>query len=171
MLPRKKPRPNPADTAANNDSRTLVSDSTTEAPTSQSQASKASPAAGADQNSNPQAPSRQQTMAESDVAGQRNSKDVRIFAFIPKLLAFRPNNTSRLADQRVGTVLGHELLKPRHQPRLQRKTYLEEVSSQTKHQISVDTKPGKATITPVFEVQLGRLRRCQRFPTPNPMLR
>ncbi|KAH6969047.1 hypothetical protein DER45DRAFT_548330 [Fusarium avenaceum] len=77
MLPRKKPRPNPADMAANNDSQTLVSDSTIEAPTSQSQASKASPAVGADQNSNPQAPSRQQTMAESDVAAQRNNKDTR----------------------------------------------------------------------------------------------
>ncbi|KAM0212352.1 hypothetical protein ACHAQI_004750 [Fusarium lateritium] len=77
MLSRRKLRPNPADTTANNDSQTLVSDSTTQAPTSQSQASKASPAARADQNSNPQAPSRQETMVESDVAGQRNNKDTR----------------------------------------------------------------------------------------------
>ncbi|KAF5227711.1 hypothetical protein FOXYS1_16050, partial [Fusarium oxysporum] len=77
MLPRKKARPNPAISAANNDSQTLVSNSTTEAPTSQSQASKASPAVEADHNNNAKAPSTQQIMDDPGSTAQHKSKDVR----------------------------------------------------------------------------------------------
>ncbi|KAK2681618.1 hypothetical protein RAB80_003411 [Fusarium oxysporum f. sp. vasinfectum] len=77
MLPRKKARPNPAISAANNDSQTLVSNSTTEAPTSQSQASKASPAVEADHNNNAKAPSTQQIMGDPGSTAQHKSKDVR----------------------------------------------------------------------------------------------
>ncbi|KAF4337363.1 hypothetical protein FBEOM_8747 [Fusarium beomiforme] len=76
MLPRKKVRPNPAETAANNDSQTLVSNSTTEVPTSQSQASKASPAVEADHNNNSKAPAQQQIMSDQDSTKQ-TSKEVR----------------------------------------------------------------------------------------------
>ncbi|KAM0561567.1 hypothetical protein ACHAPJ_003451 [Fusarium lateritium] len=77
MAPRKKARPNPTEGAVNDNSQTPVSDSTIEAPTSQSQASKASPATEAFQNNSPNPPSRQQTMGDSDSAEQKKSKDVR----------------------------------------------------------------------------------------------
>ncbi|SCO32430.1 related to Rotein of unknown function [Fusarium fujikuroi] len=77
MLSRKKARPNPAGSAANNDSQTPVSNSTTEAPTSQSQASKASPAVEADHDNNAKAPSTQQIMGDPGSAAQNKSKDVR----------------------------------------------------------------------------------------------
>ncbi|KAF5000716.1 hypothetical protein FGRMN_1557 [Fusarium graminum] len=77
MLPRKKSRPNPAKVAANNDSQTPARSSTTKAPTSQSQALKASAATEADQNNHPQAPSTQQTMGDSDLSGRKNSGDSR----------------------------------------------------------------------------------------------
>nr|RBQ83244.1 hypothetical protein FVER53263_09139 [Fusarium verticillioides] len=77
MLPRKKARPNPAESAVNNDSQTLVRNSTTEAPTSQSQASKASPAVEAGHNNNAKAPSTQQIMGDTGSTAQNKSKDVR----------------------------------------------------------------------------------------------
>ncbi|KAF9771084.1 hypothetical protein IL306_011302 [Fusarium sp. DS 682] len=77
MLPRKKARPNPAEAATNHGSQTLVSNSTTEVPTSQSQAPKASPAGEADHNNNAKAPAKQQIMGDSDSTAQNKSKDVR----------------------------------------------------------------------------------------------
>ncbi|KAF4458163.1 hypothetical protein F53441_14 [Fusarium austroafricanum] len=77
MIPRKKARPNPAEAAANNSSQTLVSDSTTQAPTSQSQASKASPAVEADQNNNAKVSSRQHIMGDPYPTAQQKSKEVR----------------------------------------------------------------------------------------------
>lgn len=130
MLPRKKARPNPAISAANNDSQTLVSNSTTEAPTSQSQASKASPAVEADHNNNAKAPSTQQIMDDPGSTAQHKSKDVRLPTVIPFLVhSTISNNTSRFGKRRAGTVPGNDPPKPRHLHRSQRKTFLEGPSS------------------------------------------
>ncbi|KAF5025607.1 hypothetical protein F66182_2309 [Fusarium sp. NRRL 66182] len=77
MLPRKKVRPNPEKAPTNSDSQTLVSDSTREITTSQSQAPKASAAKEAHRHDNLNPPSRQQTMGDSDSLEQKKSKDVR----------------------------------------------------------------------------------------------
>lgn len=133
MLPRKKARPNPAESAANNDSQTLVSNSTTEAPTSQSQASKASkasPAVEADHNNNAKAPSTQQIMGDPGSTAQNKSKDVGLPIMISFLVhSTISNNTSRFGKRRAGTVPGNDPPKPRHLHRSQRKTFLEGPSS------------------------------------------
>ncbi|KAH7192660.1 uncharacterized protein B0J16DRAFT_411347 [Fusarium flagelliforme] len=77
MVSRKKARPNPEEMAIKDDAQTLVSTSTiqTQTPTSQSQASQASPAAETDQNINSEVPSEQHIMGGSDTVARRSSKD------------------------------------------------------------------------------------------------
>ncbi|RBR17286.1 uncharacterized protein FIESC28_06522 [Fusarium coffeatum] len=77
MFPRKKARPNSEEMTIKDDAQTLVSTSTiqTQTPTSQSQASQASPAAETDQNTNSEVPSEQQIMGDSDAIARRSTKD------------------------------------------------------------------------------------------------
>ncbi|UZP35394.1 hypothetical protein NXS19_003210 [Fusarium pseudograminearum] len=75
MFPRKKARLSPAE-MSKDDANTLVSTSTIQTPTSQSQAPKASPATESEQGNNQKVPSRQHTMSDSRSAERRISKDV-----------------------------------------------------------------------------------------------
>ncbi|KAF4472717.1 hypothetical protein FALBO_370, partial [Fusarium albosuccineum] len=76
MLPRKRARPNPAETTTKAGSNTPAS-APIESATSQSQASEASSAHQAPQSSNPSLPSHQQTVGGSDSSEQKKSKEVR----------------------------------------------------------------------------------------------
>jgi hypothetical protein len=81
MFPRKKARPNPAEMTTKDDAKTLVSASTIQTPTSQSQASKASPATETEQGNNQRVPSIQHIMDGSGSTGRRSSKDVGLLVF------------------------------------------------------------------------------------------
>ncbi|CAF3453853.1 unnamed protein product [Fusarium graminearum] len=75
MFPRKKARLSPAE-MTKDDANTLVSTSTIQTPTSQSQAPKASPATESEQGNSQKVPSRKQTMSDSCSTERRISKDV-----------------------------------------------------------------------------------------------